>query len=350
MNSDVPATSAMASTQTTPATRCHISLLRRYSATGPTTTAKTAAATCSVMIGPASISTSIIMQHLCLWSKYAICMPARVCAQQTKLANQRDTVVNTTTPASALRELRAHYRQPMVLAVMAGVALILGISGPFHTLSAFPLLPRLGYWTAVVVLTYGAGYFISRLAGPRFVSLPLPLRVAATAFLIACAVTVIILILNLGMGVPPETIAESTGGFLAIFGICLAVEAVGAVARLTFSKATRPAVILDRLPFDKRGALIALSAQDHYVDVITTSGREMLLMRLSDAIRETGDVPGLQVHRSHWVARAHITRVRRNGDTATLTLRDHTEIPVSRSGLKLVQDAGLLPARGARGD
>jgi DNA-binding LytR/AlgR family response regulator len=48
------------------------------------------------------------------------------------------------------------------------------------------------------------------------------------------------------------------------------------------------------------------------------------------------------------VARAHIARVRRQGDTATLTLHDNTEIPVSRSGLKAVQDAGLLPARGVR--
>ena len=254
----------------------------------------------------------------------------------------------TTTATSALRELRAHYRQPMVLAALAGVALILGLSGPFHTLSTLPLLPRVAYWATIVVVTYGTGYYISRLTTPRLQHLPVPLRVVATAFLIACAVTVFLLLFNLGVGLAPDTPMELFGGFLAILAICLVIEGIGTVAHVTRHSPVPTPAILDRLPLEKRGPLIALSVRDHYVDVITTRGREMLLMRLGDAIRETQGVEGLQVHRSHWVARAHIAKVRRRGDTATLTLHDNTEIPVSRSGLKAVQDAGLLPARRRR--
>src|SRR5690606_17132350 len=63
----------------------------------------------------------------------------------------------------------------------------------------------------------------------------------------------------------------------------------------------RPAV-LNRLPHHLRGRLIYMSMQDHYVDVHTDRGNALVLMRLGDAIAETGATPGLQIHRSHWVA------------------------------------------------
>ena len=101
----------------------------------------------------------------------------------------------------------------------------------------------------------------------------------------------------------------------------------------------RPA-ILDRLPAGKRGPLIRLEVQDHYVMVSTTNGNELLLMRLGDAIRETEPVDGLQVHRSHWVARDGVADVIRepgkNGRTVLRTT-DGAEIPVSRGNLAEVR-------------
>ncbi|MCB1383384.1 MAG: LytTR family transcriptional regulator DNA-binding domain-containing protein [Notoacmeibacter sp.] len=99
--------------------------------------------------------------------------------------------------------------------------------------------------------------------------------------------------------------------------------------------APRPA-LLDRLPGSKRGPLIRLEVQDHYVLVVTAKGREMLLMRLADAIRETEPVDGLQVHRSHWVARDGVADViRETGKNGRTLLRttDGAEIPVSRGNV-----------------
>ena len=42
--------------------------------------------------------------------------------------------------------------------------------------------------------------------------------------------------------------------------------------------------------------------EDHYVRVFTDAGESLILLRLSDAMAEVRDVPGLQIHRSHWVA------------------------------------------------
>jgi len=72
-------------------------------------------------------------------------------------------------------------------------------------------------------------------------------------------------------------------------------------------------------------------------------GESLVLLRLSDAIREVGDTAGAQVHRSHWVAWDAITAARREGDRAILTLKTGTEIPVSRANLGKIKDAGFLP-------
>ncbi|MGB1209445.1 MAG: LytTR family DNA-binding domain-containing protein, partial [Paracoccaceae bacterium] len=63
----------------------------------------------------------------------------------------------------------------------------------------------------------------------------------------------------------------------------------------------------------------------------------------ADAIREVGTTPGLQVHRSHWVALSAITAARRDKDRAILTLCSGDDIPVSRANIPKVKEAGLLP-------
>ncbi|MDF2231547.1 LytTR family DNA-binding domain-containing protein [Albimonas sp. CAU 1670] len=100
--------------------------------------------------------------------------------------------------------------------------------------------------------------------------------------------------------------------------------------------------LLRRLPHRKRGALLRLSMSDHYVGVATEHGEEMLLMRLSDAIAETAPEEGLKVHRSHWVARRAVRSVEREGDRATLVLTNGERVPVSRTRMRALRDAGWL--------
>ncbi len=105
-----------------------------------------------------------------------------------------------------------------------------------------------------------------------------------------------------------------------------------------------PTAILDRLPLDKRGALLALSAEDHHTCVRRSKGNERILLRRRDAIRETGDLAGARVHRSPWIAFGAVTHARRDGDRAVLTLKNGSEIPVSRANFAKIKDTGLLPA------
>lgn len=99
---------------------------------------------------------------------------------------------------------------------------------------------------------------------------------------------------------------------------------------------------LKRIP-DRLGQnLLHLHMQDHYLEVHTDRGSELLLMRFRDALREVEDLDGAQVHRSHWIARAALERVgRRNGRTV-LHLVNGSEVPVSRTFSADLRDRGWI--------
>ena len=105
-------------------------------------------------------------------------------------------------------------------------------------------------------------------------------------------------------------------------------------------------VLLGRLPFDKRGALISLHAEDHYVRVETVKGSELILMRLADAIQLAQPIKGVQVHRSHWVALDQVTGYDKTDGTWTVLLCDGRRVPISRGYHADAITAGIIPARG----
>lgn len=63
-------------------------------------------------------------------------------------------------------------------------------------------------------------------------------------------------------------------------------------------------------------------------------------MRLSDAIGELEGIEGAQTHRSWWVAKDAVTKTSRGEGRGTLTLKDGTEAPVSRTYAKALRDEG----------
>ncbi|MEM9473461.1 MAG: LytTR family DNA-binding domain-containing protein, partial [Pseudomonadota bacterium] len=96
-----------------------------------------------------------------------------------------------------------------------------------------------------------------------------------------------------------------------------------------------------RLPPEKRGELLYMSMQDHYVEIVTSKGRQLVLLRLADAINEAGSATGVQVHRSHWAAFSAIKTTRRNGGRTSVVMSDGTELPVSRTYVKALREAGI---------
>jgi len=246
---------------------------------------------------------------------------------------------------SALREVRTDLTKRPAIVGMLALGVILGISGPFGTIDAMSAGSRTLYWITVVVLTYGIGSFISTVIHALLGRQPVFLAMVLSTCVLGLSLTAVLTAINLvAFGMWYETWAE----FLVQLGQVTLISAV--VETCTYllrsdTKATAPETtpLLNRLALDKRGALIALGAEDHYVRVTTSKGEELVLMRLSDAVQEVGSTEGLQIHRSHWIALDQIKNVTRKGDRGQVTLSDQTTRPISRGYMSAVRAAGLLP-------
>jgi hypothetical protein len=84
--------------------------------------------------------------------------------------------------------------------------------------------------------------------------------------------------------------------------------------------------------------VIFLRVSDHYIEVTTTAGTTVILMRFSDAVAALGDM-GMRIHRSYWVAYRHINHVMRRDRRTLLRVTGDRELPVSRSFLAEVRAA-----------
>lgn len=243
---------------------------------------------------------------------------------------------------SALRELQHNLSLPRLWIVFAVVVGLFAVTGPFGTYDRLPPAARLGYWLIVQALAWLfalsaavlSGSLLQRVVPGAFIRLLIAGAIAALP--IGVMVTLVDrVILGDRIDIPG-----------IVLGVAHALPVSVAVCALNWLALDQPEpsssdtvsapALLRRLPAPARGALIRIEVQDHYVLVVTDRGREMLLMRFSDAIAETDPAPGIRVHRSHWIAlRDDIQTVRSSGRNARLMLRtaDGAQIPVSRSYL-----------------
>ncbi len=250
----------------------------------------------------------------------------------------------------ALREVRRHYSSKKVLAAIGGIALILGISGPFGTSSFMRMGPLIVYWIIISYTTFAAGAFVGALAADycRQKKLPIWVSIGLTSVGTGFSAVAIVVCVNwAALGLPP-----TTPGYLGSLALTTFVTATIIAIILFFTEMGKsedhPPLqltdrLLDRVPLEKRGKLISLSESDHYVEVTTTKGQELVLIRLSDAMAECEATEGMQVHRSHWIALSMVASAKRAGDRAVLTMSDGRDIPVSRSYVPAIKTAGLLP-------
>jgi hypothetical protein len=85
------------------------------------------------------------------------------------------------------------------------------------------------------------------------------------------------------------------------------------------------------------GDLIYLQSELHYLLVVTTLGRELILYNLKDAIAEIEANTGVQSHRSYWVSYQYISHFRKKGRQGELTMSNGDCVPVSRNNLEKLQ-------------
>jgi hypothetical protein len=128
---------------------------------------------------------------------------------------------------------------------------------------------------------------------------------------------------------------------MPLFGYRPTADAASAANGATASSSARAArlALLERVRPERRGALLAIKAEGHYLQVYTDAGSDLILYRLSDALLELGGEDGAQVHRSWWVASRALAPHRHRDK---LVLSNGVEVPVSRSFLVAARQRGWL--------
>ncbi|MCJ9752006.1 LytTR family transcriptional regulator [Neorhizobium sp. BETTINA12A] len=256
--------------------------------------------------------------------------------------------------SSTLRELQIFTRSWRFWTTFTLVILIFVVTGPYGTLERMTFGVRFGYWLIVHAVTWTIAICLSIMA-------EILLRDRVNHTLARMMIGSLIAALPIGFALGAIDFAfvghwtEMGDGFhRALFALplcalfCLltytAMHRQIAEASAPPALVPAPAVssasepeILARLKPQNRGALLRLSVEDHYTDVVTSRGHELILLRFADALKELGLAPGLQVHRSHWVADAHVETLRRDGGKLVLIMKDGTEIPVSRTYMDAVR-------------
>lgn len=255
--------------------------------------------------------------------------------------------MNFTALQSTLREMHALARDARVWAALVLLGVVVGLVGPFGTFEMSPL-GRVAYWLAVVLGTSITGTLVAGTI-ERILIARLHRLVAATIAggIAGLPIALVVMLINVvAYGLWFQPIDAAT---LVLY--CAAISAAVTVLAAIFGRAGPSAAagttiatpaLLERLPLPQRGRLLHLAVADHYVEVTTDRGRALLLLRLSDAIRETAPVPGIQVHRSHWVALSTVRRATRQGGKPVLELENGAVVPISRSYLPDAKAAGLI--------
>lgn len=231
------------------------------------------------------------------------------------------------------------------LAIVVSISFLLSFLGVYGT-GTLPMHQRLFFWGATVTTGALSGYLIGpTLWKGRFSGLHGSLKILAIAVAVSLPVTLVLFALSGWPSNLPHIIAQF--GYVLIISLVISTG-MYAADRLKSQNADSEDTanpisdFLQRLPLKyHRADLYAISSEDHYLRVYTNLGEELILLRLSDALKELSGADGLQVHRSWWVAKAGVADTKRDKDRLLLVLHSGSEVPVSRAFRANAKAAGL---------
>jgi hypothetical protein len=242
------------------------------------------------------------------------------------------------------------------LAACLGMGVLLGVTGPFGSFFNDVLIVRVAYWAAVFLvcgLTLGLAM---RALAPRARKARVPAWAWLPAMVLAMGLPLTLVTRLIAAAIWPAirqavSLVDWYGQTLVVclvyVALYLALHGVfrrgaGAPAEVAPPPEGTGPRILRRLPPRLGRDLLCLSMEDHYVRLHTVEGSALVLMPLSQALDELGDLDGLQVHRSWWVARDAVESVIEDGRNLRLRLKGGVEAPVSRASVARLRAAGWL--------
>lgn len=267
----------------------------------------------------------------------------------------------------ALREIPKRIRPGYHVLGLAATVTVLAFLGPFDTWGRLSWPDRAAFWTLAIGVNWLFGMIVGTAAGLAVEKRGWPAWAGVVAGGSAVAslpgTGAVWVLVSAWMDHRMTGASELAALYFQVFAIHLMLNLI--VTGLIIARrrragteersegaegasAARPpgeppgAPFLDRIPARLGRDLLHLHMQDHYVEVHTGEGSDLLLLRFRDALREVEGLDGAQVHRSHWVARAAVAGVERRNGRIALRLANGSRVPVSRSFAPALRDRGWL--------
>ncbi|WP_417667495.1 LytTR family DNA-binding domain-containing protein [Roseibium sp.] len=262
-----------------------------------------------------------------------------------------------------MREFTIVFELERKLFLYFGVALLAAFFGPFGTYDVMTFWERMIFWFLDVLVGMAIitaclhVFFSSRLTAfipsfPRFL-----MGVALGALPTAAYITVLFSLVGPRIDITtsyPVLVIQvtvfSTILLLTEFWLWPAVfrragtivsqaDDGGAPLERVQAPTPRAVPLMARLPLEIRsGAIVSISMQDHYAEIVTTLGTSLLLMRLTDAIDLLEGYPGCRIHRSHWVADQFVSSTGKVGRRMVVKMKDGRELPVGTTYIASVKE------------
>ncbi len=234
---------------------------------------------------------------------------------------------------------------PTFWLIIFSVTVICFLSGPFGTLNVLPWGIRLIYWAVQVSIAGVIGLWTHSLIRTQGWTGATPLFGVSLAFGFVVFGLVVLSSLALlePIGKYPghlDLLLYSVPSASLIFLVLVLINPVQSPTDAPggLETPTRPR-LLNRLKRNNTARhILSLSAQDHYVEIVTNTGSELCLIRLADAINEAEPEPGIRIHRSHWVSKTAIGSLEAGGTSARIKLKDGRTLPVSQSRLSELRE------------
>jgi hypothetical protein len=248
---------------------------------------------------------------------------------------------------SMLREVfRRLAAKPTLIAYIAIVTVCV-IAGPFTTFEKLNLIERIAYWGFVLagcfMVAIGVQTVADRAPWSRASSNKSgPSSAWSRLFFISLVNGTLIAGLVYGVNNLVWGTVAALPTFWTYLAMTIPISAVVALTVTLLRKDDYPpqmqnSKFLERLPNHLGSQLYSITATDHYVHAVTAKGSHLVFMRFSDALTELETIPGIRIHRSHWVAEDAITGVAKVSGKMVVKLPDGKSLPVSRGRLAEVK-------------
>ena len=244
----------------------------------------------------------------------------------------------------------AMWRSALLDPLLVNVALVFSLTVMFTASDAFEtgslgLLHSVALWSVVSLLMVVQTCLMHRLSLSFFSSTQLS---RAFAIGLALGATVLLMTIELhGLKYTPLLPKEPDPFFEFILFVAQPVLAAGCLILVTQTNAIQRYVDFlhsrESANFAAGGdvdelnrvlrqhEVLRVTAQDHYLELVCVDRSFLLRGRMKDAMLLLSNGAGMQVHRSHWIAKQHVKRLLKEGRDTRLLLNDGTQIPVSRS-------------------